>query len=195
MFAVTGYLKYLDNPIERTQRVSGGATEHSFQNADNGIAAGVEVELKKRIFRSLFLTANASYMYTDVILPEGGVYTNMQRSLQGASPYLVNADLSYAPEFRNGSSLTLAILYNLQGPRIQSVGILGLGDVIQQPLHSLDFNCVYNINKHFSINLSMVNLLDSTVKMVQEVPNADKTVDVERWKLGRGFEIGVSYSL
>ena len=195
MFAVTGYLKYLDNPIERTQRVSGGATEHSFQNADNGIAAGVEVELKKRIFRSLFLTANASYMYTDVILPEGGVYTNMQRSLQGASPYLVNADLSYAPEFRNGSSLTLAILYNLQGPRIQSVGILGLGDVIQQPLHSLDFNCVYNINKHFAINISMVNLLDSTVKMVQEVPNADKTVDVERWKLGRGFEIGVSYSL
>ena len=195
MFAVTGYFKYLENPIERTQRMSGGATEHSFQNADNGIAAGVEVEFKKTIVKYLLFSANASYMYTNVILPEGGVYTNMQRSLQGASPYLVNADLSYTPEFRNGSTLSLALLYNLQGPRIQSVGILGLGDVIQKPLHSLDFNCTYGINRHLSVRLSLRNLLDSKVMLVQDVPNADRTVDVERWGLGRGMEIGISYSL
>ena len=195
MFSVTAYFKYLENPIERTQRLSGGATEHSFQNADNGIAAGVEVEFRKEIVKDLELSANASYMYTNVILPEGGVYTNQQRSLQGASPYLANADISYTPEFRNGSSLSLALLYNLQGPRIHAVGIMGLGDVKQMPLNTLDFVATYNINKHFSVKMAFNNMLDSTVKFKQEIPNAGTTVDVEQWRVGTGFEVGISYSL
>ena len=195
MFAVTAYFKYLENPIERTQRLSGGATEHSFQNADNGIAAGVEVEFRKEIVKNLAVSANASYMYTNVILPEGGVYTNQQRSLQGASPYLANADISYTPEFRNGSSLSLALLYNLQGPRIHAVGIMGLGDVKQMPLNTLDFVATYNIDKHFSVKMAFNNMLDSTIRFKQEIPNAGRTVDVEQWRIGAGFEIGISYSL
>ena len=49
------------------------------RNADNGLAAGVEVEFRKEIVKNLAINANASYMYTNVILPEGGVYTNPQR--------------------------------------------------------------------------------------------------------------------
>lgn len=195
MFAVTGYFKYLQDPIERTQRLSGGATEHSFQNADNGVAAGVEVEFRKKLVKDLTLSANASYMYTNVILPEGGAYTNQQRSLQGASPYLANADLSYTPEFKNGSSMSLAVLYNLQGPRIHAVGIMGLGDVKQMPLHTLDFAGSYSFDEHFSIKLSFKNMLNSTVRFRQDIPNADRTVDVEQWRIGTGFEIGISYSL
>ena len=195
MFAVTAYFKYLESPIERTQKLSGGATEHSFQNADNGIAAGVEVEFRKEIAKYLAVSANASYMYTNVILPEGGVYTNPQRSLQGASPYLANADISYTPEFRNGSSLSLALLYNLQGPRIHAVGIMGLGDVKQMPLSTLDFVATYNIDEHFSVRLSFDNMLDSTIRFKQEIPNANRTVDVEQWRIGTGFGIGISYKL
>ena len=195
MFSVTAYFKYLEDPIERTQRLSGGATEHSFQNADNGIAAGVEVEFRKEIVKDLSVSANASYMYTNVILPEGGAYTNHQRSLQGASPYLANADISYTPSFKNGSSLSLTLLYNLQGPRIHAVGIMGLGDVKQMPLNTLDFAATYNFDKHFSIKLTFDNMLDSKVVFRQEIPNAGRTVDVEQWRVGTGFQIGVSYSL
>ena len=195
MFAVTGYFKFLQDPIERTQRLSGGATEHSFQNADNGVAAGVEAGFRKELVKDLTLNANASYMYTNVILPEGGSYTNRQRSLQGASPYLANADISYTPEFRDGSGLSLAVLYNLQGPRIHAVGIMGLGDVKQLPVHTLDFAGSYSFNGHFSIKLAFKNLLDSTIRFRQDIPNAGRTVNVEQWKLGSGFEIGISYSL
>lgn len=195
MFAVTGYFKLLEDPIERTQRLSGGATEHSFQNADNGVAAGLEVEFRKELARDLALGANASYMYTNVILPEGGSYTNRQRSLQGASPYLANADLSYTPEFRDGSGLSLALLYNLQGPRIHAVGIMGLGDVRQLPVHTLDFAGSYRFNEHFSIKLAFRNMLDSTIRYRQDIPNAGRTVNVEQWKIGTGFEIGISWSL
>ena len=195
MFAVTAYFKYLEKPIERTQRLSGGATEHSFQNADNGFAAGVEVEFRKEIVKDLAFSANASYMYTNVILPEGGVYTNPQRSLQGASPYLVNADIAYTPEFRNGSSLSLSLLYNLQGPRIHSVGIMGIGDVKQLPVHTLDFAGSYNFNEHFSVSLSFKNMLDSTIRFRQDIPNAGRSEIVEQWRVGPAFEIGFSYSL
>ena len=195
MFAVTAYFKYLEDPIERTQRLSGGATEHSFQNADNGVAAGLEAEFRKQIVKDLVFNANASYMYTNVILPEGGVYTNPRRSLQGASPYLANADLTYTPEFRNGDGLSLSLLYSLQGPRIHAVGIMGLGDVKQMPVHTLDFACSYRFNEHFSVRLAFRNMLDSTIKFKQEIPDADRTVDVEQWRVGPGFEIGISYSL
>ena len=195
MVAIAGYFKYLENPIERTQRLSGGATEHSFQNADNGLAAGVEVEFRKEIVKDLAVSANASYMYTNVILPEGGAYTNQQRSLQGASPYLANADISYTPTFRNGSGLSLALLYNLQGPRIHAVGIMGLGDVKQMPLHTLDFAATYKINRHFSVKMAFNNMLNSTVRFRQDIPNAGRMVEVEQWRIGTGFEVGISWSL
>lgn len=195
MFSVSAYFKYLDNPIERTQRISGGATEHSFQNADNGIAAGVEAEVRKQLVKDLVFTANASYMYTNVVLPEGGAYTNMQRSLQGASPYLANADISWTPRFGDESGLNLTLLYNLQGPRIHAVGIMGLGDVRQLPFHSLDIAAGYDINSHWSVKLGFKNLLDSAVRFRQDIPSAGKTVDVEQWRSGTGFELGISWAL
>ena len=85
MFAATAYYKFLQNPIERTQRLSGGATEHSFQNAENGLAAGLEIEFRKELVRDLTVSANGSLMYTNVILPEGGSYTN-DPALQPSGP-------------------------------------------------------------------------------------------------------------
>ena len=195
MFAATAYYKFLQNPIERTQRLSGGATEHSFQNAENGLAAGLEIEFRKELVRDLTVSANGSLMYTNVILPEGGSYTNDRRSLQGASPYLANADISYTPSFRNGSGLSLALLYNLQGPRIHAVGVMGLGDVRQMPVHTLDFNGSYSFNEHLSVKFAFKNLLDSTIRFTQDIPSAGRTVEVEQWKTGTGFEIGISWSL
>lgn len=123
MISLTGYFKYLDSPIERIQALQGGATLHSFRNADNGMAAGVEVEFRKQLIKDLRLGANLSYMYTNVKLPEGGAYTNKERPLQGASPILANADLTYSPRFGEERQLNLALLYNLQGSRIHAVGV------------------------------------------------------------------------
>ena len=194
MVAATAYFKYLDNPIERTQRLSGGAIEQTFQNADKGLAAGVEAEFRKEIVKNLTVSGNASYIFTNVKLPESGAYTNSERSLQGASPYLVNADISYAPQFENGSSLALTLLYSVQGPRIHAVGILGLGDAKQMPFHSLDFSGSYKFNKYLTISLGLKNMLNSSVRFTQEIPNAGRTVDVEGWRLGTGISVGASYT-
>ena len=195
MFSVTGYYKLLNDPIERIQTLAGGATVHSFQNADNGLATGVEVEFRKELVKDLKLGANASFMYTDVKLPEGGAYTNNQRALQGASPYLVNADLTYAPHFDEERQLSLALLYNLQGPRIHSVGVSGLGDINQLPVHTLNFAASYQINTRLSVKLQIDDILNRDVVFEQEVPSLDTNVEVERFKSGASFEVGISYNL
>ena len=195
MIAVTGYGKVLQDPIERTQTLSGGAAVHSFQNASTGIAAGVEIEFRRELIRDVRVGMNGSFMYTNVKLPEdGGAYTNDQRALQGASPYLLNADITYSPTIKNENPLTATLLYNLQGPRIHAVGISGLGDEKQLPVHTLDFVASYKLNDHFSLKLEVSDLLNQDIVFKQETKNGDN-LEVERFKRGTGFEIGFSYAL
>ena len=195
MLSITAYYKRLKAPIERVQTLSGGSAVHSFRNADNGMATGVEIEFRKEIVKDLRFGVNGSYMYTNVKLPEGGAYTNSQRALQGASPYLANADLTYSPAFSNDRQLSVALLYNLQGPRIHSVGISGLGDIKQQPVHTLNFTGSYRFNRRFAVKLQVNDLLNQDILFKQEVPTTGDKVEVERFRKGTGFEVGFSYDL
>ena len=195
MLSITAYYKHLKAPIERVQTLSGGSAVHSFRNADNGMATGVEIEFRKEIVKDLRFGVNGSYMYTNVKLPEGGAYTNSQRALQGASPYLANADLTYSPAFSNDRQLSVALLYNLQGPRIHSVGISGLGDIKQQPVHTLNFTGSYRFNRRFAVKLQVNDLLNQDILFKQEVPITGDKVEVERFRKGTGFEVGFSYDL
>ncbi|GAE83947.1 TonB-dependent receptor [Bacteroides reticulotermitis] len=196
LFAVTGYAKILEDPIERIQMLAGGSAVHSFQNADTGFAAGVELEIRREVMRNLRVGVNGTYMYTNVKLPEeGGSYTNSERSLQGASPYLVNADISYTPQIRHNNQLALALLYNVQGPRIHAVGISGLGDVKQRAVHTLNFVGSYEINKHFSLKLQLKDLLNQDIIFKQEIIKTGQELEVERFKKGTGIEVGFTYKL
>lgn len=195
MLSVAGYFKWLKNPIERVQESSGGSAVHSFRNADNGMAAGVEMEFRKQLFKNFKFGINASYIFTNVVLPEdGGVYTDSKRALQGASPYLVNADLTYTAKIAE-QQLRLILLYHLQGPRIHTVGIYGVGNVIQKPLHTLDFVGHWDLNKHWSLKLKMNDLLNSTIRFTQEIPSTGAVVEVERYQPGTGMEIGISFKM
>lgn len=193
MVSVTGYFKYLECPIERIQELNGGATLHSFRNAEDGVATGVEIEMRKELARGLRLGVNASYMYTNVKLPDGGAYTNKERSLQGASPILLNADLTWSHKFSNQGALNLALLYNMQGSRIYAVGVSQLGDIKQRAVHTLNFSAGYNINDRLGLKFQINDLLGSDMVYEQEVPATGQKVEVERFRRGQNFEIGINY--
>ena len=195
MLSVTGYFKYLESPIERIQALNGGATLHSFRNAENGIATGLEVEFRKRVAKDLNVGANASYMYTNVKLPEGGAYTNKERSLQGASPVLINADITWSPRFGDEKALNMVLLYNMQGSRIHAVGVSQLGDIRQDAVHTLNFIASYQFNKRWSVKLQASDLLGQDMVFRQEVPLTGQTVEVERYRYGRCIEVGVTFKL
>ena len=191
MFSIGAYYKILKDPIERVQETSGGAIVHTFRNAQQGMAAGLEAEFRTQPFKYFSVGGNVSLMYTDVTLLDGGIYTDSRRSLQGASPYVGNAYITYAPEFGEESSLAVSVLYNVQGPRIQAVGIYGLGNIMQAPIHALDANITYQINRLWSVQLSLTNLLDSEYRFTQNVPDLGKEMLTESYRLGRGIGVGV----
>ena len=196
LFSAALYYKWLENPIERVQESSGGSAVHSFRNAEEGMAAGVEAEIRKTIVPGLRIGLNASYMYTNVILPEGGgVYTDSRRALQGASPYLLNADIMYQWKTGKEDQVTCTMLYNLQGPRIHAVGIYGMGNIMQQPFHTLDFVSSYQAGNRWNLRLSVKNILDSKVLFTQQVKTTGEVVTVESYRAGVSLQIGFTYTL
>ncbi|MFI3286175.1 MAG: TonB-dependent receptor [Rikenellaceae bacterium] len=195
MISLTGYYKYLDTPIERIQRDAGGDVEYSYQNSESGLAAGVEFEIRKSIAQGLNLGFNASYIYTNVQLEEGnGIYTDTNRQLQGASPYLVNADVSYLHRMGDYSTMSFSLVYNLQGPRIEAVGVESLCDVMQEQFNTLNFVYNYQVNSKLSVKAKVDNILCQSVKYTQYVEMLDETITVGEDNTYMGASIGLTYN-
>lgn len=191
MFSIGAYYKYLDTPIERIQEYSASLIQ-SFRNVDKGTAAGLELEIRKNIVKNLKVDFNASYIYTHISLPENGLYTDRSRKLQGASPYLINLDVNYSPKFSNERELSLSAVYNIQGPRISSVGINGVSNVIEEAFNSLDFVSSYSLSPKMKVKFQAKNLINQKQKFTQEIKETNKKETVEYYKKGLGLSIGFS---
>ena len=84
------------------------------------------------LLKNMTFYANASYIRSKVTLQEGAP----TRPLQGQSPYLINGGFLYvAPN--NGLSVNL--LYNKIGPRLNFVGLLGARDIYEKSRDVVDF--------------------------------------------------------
>ena len=192
MYSLGVYYKYLETPIERVQEYSGSLIQ-SFRNVDKGIAAGAELEISKQLTKTLKIDFNASYIYTHISLPEGGLYTDKTRQLQGASPYLLNLDLNYTSNLGGEKRLSLSTVYNLQGARISSVGINGVSNVIEEAIHSLDFIASYAFKSGIKLKLQAKNLLNSKHKYTQKIKETGKKETVEYFR--KGVDIGLGFSI
>jgi outer membrane receptor protein involved in Fe transport len=191
MLSFGWYYKYLHSPIERVQEYSGSLIQ-SFRNVNEGHAAGVEIEFRRNLTEHFKLDFNASYIYTHISLSEDGIYTDKSRALQGASPWLVNLDLNYATKFMHDKGLFISAVYNLQGPRISSVGINGVSNVMEEAFHSLDLTGGYSLNDRIRIKLQAKNLLNRKQEFTQEIKPAGKKEVVEYYRKGLSVQAGVS---
>lgn len=190
MYSVGAYYKYLDNPIEQIQKYSGSVIR-SFKNVNKGSVAGIEVEMRKNITKNLKIDFNASYIYTRISLPENGLYTDNDRQLQGASPYLVNIDLNYSPKFSNNKALSLSAVYNLRSPRISAVGINGVNNIVEKELHTLDLVAVYSLNEKMKLKFQAKNILNQKSEFTQEVNGEDNVVEYYR----QGVSLGIGFTM
>ncbi len=194
IYSIAFYYKHLQDPIERVQESSGGSSVHSFRNAEDGLALGTEIEIKKEILNVIRAGVNVALMYTNIVLPEGsGIYTDLNRALQGASPYIVNADITYAPKLKEKLSATISLMYNLQGPRIYAVGIYGMNNVIQEPFNTLNLVSEMGIGTNKSIKLQFKNILDSETLYTQKIPVTNEVAVIKSYKDGVTVDLGFSY--
>lgn len=201
IFSITGFYKYIKNPISRIEIASAGGFL-SYENiSDHATAAGVEMEMKKHIFsRSLenngmsrlTLGVNGAYTYTCAKVPLATDPSGSQ--LEGAAPWIVNADLTYL--FRKGgNSFTGALVFNYFSDRIYTIGTEGYQDIMENGIPTLDFVASAQIGKHFTINLKARNLLDAAHQLTRKGNATNSEVMLSKYKKGTDFSIGLSYNL
>jgi hypothetical protein len=209
--AIGGFYKYLQNPIEKTMLATASGQLQSFANAQQGIVTGIEMELTRNLnfiggdstavndfFSHVSFNANAAYIYSQVIIDttlEGAsiISTNLRRPLQGASPLLINLDLTYKKRFSKNFKGTVAISYNVFGKRLYAAGAQGIGDSYEMPASNLNLVLKGEFSKRIVLGLTIGNILDPSFNIVQE--GRDELLMTNSYKTGVTAGFSLTYKL
>lgn len=212
MFSANLFAKRIMKPIETSFIASGNSNGQTitFFNAKSADLAGIELEgilALSRLSEGLnqwTLGANATVMYSNVERNEvdqaleTDYEANRKRKLQGAAPWVVNADLKY--EFRNTNNLkhTITLVYNVSGKKIYGVGFAKLDNVYEMPFHQLDFIYNADLTKNWSVKLGVLNILNSEYKLIMGenslLPVDSNDLLMENHKRGTTFNLSLGYT-
>ncbi|MGB1207504.1 MAG: carboxypeptidase-like regulatory domain-containing protein [Chitinophagales bacterium] len=212
LISVGTFFKYLDSPIERINIAASSGRKVSYVNVNGATLAGLELEIRKQLTFLNFndntnFTAglNASYLYSRIKIDENTLadgiavsVTNTERALQGASPFLINANLNYRYQTQKMKT-NVSLAYNVFGKRIVAAGTRsqgsdgGLQDTYEMPYHSLDLVVRNKFNNKLGINLSVKNILNSATILQQDTDDGVK--ELNNFKRGVGISFGLSYDL
>lgn len=136
VFSISYFQKNISDAIEQVVVATVAlAGERTFANAPTASNHGVEIELRKSLgflgsaFDDVAIMLNYSRIFSKVQL------SDRVRTLQGQSPYAVNAGV-YITLPQSGTSINL--LYNRFGERITEVATVFTLDVKEQPRDVLD---------------------------------------------------------
>lgn len=196
-YSVGVFYKDLDKPIESVELSgSDGNLLMSFRNGDTGEVYGVEAEFLQQLnmfegesykwMDNFFVAGNFTYSESEItIQPFAGTdLTNLKRPLSGHSKHVVNLQLGFdSDNDQHNATLT----YNVFGKRIAFAGVNSKDDAYEQPFNSLDFVYSYTPFEAASIKLSMKNLLDEDVEIMQQGELLQRRVE------GQSYGLSFSY--
>lgn len=206
--SVGAFGKYIQNPINEIT-IASSTNDISFVNTGNsGYVAGVEAELRKTILgfgdndtQKLTAGLNASYMYTTQDLDSKkvenetvyqAIFTNSKAAFTGASPLLLNTDVSFLKEWNNkDSNISATLAYSYFSDRLYAIGTNMKGDQVDKAVGTLDFIFKSKINKNLGLGFSAKNLLNPKIDRVQENANGDVTLLT--YTKGINLGIGLNY--
>ncbi|WP_281323178.1 TonB-dependent receptor [Flavobacterium aestivum] len=216
LISATIFNKIIDNPIERlfTNSAGSGGQIITYGNSKQALLYGAELEFLfqfERISNSLSnfsLGANASLMDTKVTIEtsKNGINSpetiakddNPSRKLQGASPWILNADIKYDSEFSKKWKSSMTLVYNIYSKRIYAVGTNGLDNYYEMPFGKLDFIWQNKISDKFDVKFSADNLLNPSYKIElgenNRIPITESDLTIKEYKKGIGFSMNISYT-
>lgn len=179
IFSVAGFYKNFKNPIELYFNQSGAGTSNTFNylNADKADAYGLEFEFRKKLdFVSLlqnFTMAGNLALIDNKVKDEA---TNVNRPMQGQSPYTLNLSLQYDSQ-KSGFSST--VLFNIIGRRILYVGNEQVPPIWEAPRPLLDYQIAKKIWKNKGeIKLNISDILNQRAKYYHDL-NDNKKYDAK----------------
>jgi TonB-dependent receptor len=203
-FSIGTFYKRFKDPIEQIiDEQAGGASTFYFVNTEKAVSYGAEVELRKRLdfingLKNFTFQTNAAYIYSRITDEN----LDLDRPMQGQSPYLLNIGLLYDLQ---EAGLNATLLYNQIGRRIYLVGLnLAAGgnpDIYEAPRPVMDFQVSKKIIKNKGeIKLNVSDIFNRTQYFYQNANDKtelDKNEDVYRFtrKYGTTFGLTFNYSL
>lgn len=198
IIAVTGFYKYIKNPISRIEIASAGGYL-SYENiADYATVAGVEVEFRKNLFShpmagngqgKLTFGLNGSYIYTHAKVPLATDKSGSQ--LEGAAPWIVNCDFSYQLS-AGKKTFVNTFVFNYFSDRVYTIGTEGYQDIMENGVPTLDFVSSAKLSKYVTLSLKARNLLNSTHQLTRQANAGGEKIVLGRYKKGLDFSLGVS---
>lgn len=212
VISVTGFGKIIQNPINEVI-VASATNDISYINTGKqATVLGAEFEIRKNIFslenekgatvltNKLSAGFNASYMYSNQdfdrfkVINETNLnvnFTNKEGRLTGASDLILNADVTYIKDFSKTANLLATLSYNYFSDRVYAIGSAGKGDIVDKGIGSLDLIVKSEISKKIKVGFSLTNVLNPTIKRVQEIQN----VEVLSFKKGINASLSLTYKL
>jgi TonB-dependent receptor len=192
-FNIGLFYKNFRNPIEMVI-MGNSPTQYSFENVLSAYSYGIETDVRKSLgfisgAENFSLILNAALIKSKVQFGEGDL--NRDRSLQGQSPYMVNAGIFY---YNNNNGIMVTALYNIIGKRIVAVGRPSpnkwedIPDIYEMPRNVIDIAVSKKISEKFEIKAAVKDLLNEKVKMMQTI---NTTVDMN--EVTGGSQSGTKY--
>ena len=197
LFTVGFFYKEFKKPIELFYNPSsGGASTFNYINADEAYSVGVELEFRKRLdfteaLKNFVLQANTALIKNRVTKADA----NLDRPMQGQSPYVINASLQYDLQ-EAGISATL--LYNQIGDRIFYVGGNDFPPVTEKSRPLFDLQVAKKIMKQkaeIKLNISDLFNKDNLYYLdIDQNRKYNKSTDALAIKRKYGSNIGLSFT-
>jgi len=210
MFAVSGFYKTFQDPIELTFYSGAAPTNTQHRNIGEAKVYGAEFEFRKDLdfigLTNFNFNVNASVIKSIQQMdktPNGEYDTKLAgirtgetmkdtRQLQGQSPYLINGTLSYENKKLNFDA---NLSYNVQGETLEVVGIAGIPDVYTLPFHSLGFNMSKKLGteKNSTIRFAISNILNDERESIFKVYNTENELFSRKIPF-QSFSLSYSYN-
>lgn len=213
LIVVSAFTKYLQNPIERIFKPSAGSGGQiiSYDNSKKALLYGAELEFLFQLdrisdnFKDFSFGFNTSLMYSKVTIDEKknasetvNQNADKSRKLQGASPWLVNADFKYEFELNPNWKNTMTLVYNIYGKRIYAVGTEGLDHFYENSFGKLDFIWGNKLGSNWDVKFSADNILNPLYKIEMgnesKINITEKDLTIKSYKKGVGFSLNLTYT-
>ncbi|SEV97780.1 TonB-dependent receptor [Chryseobacterium wanjuense] len=204
VISITAFGKYIKNPISRIT-IASSSNVVSFANVgESARVFGAEIEFRKDLYTKgnsrVYTFLNATYLNTEQDLDSeklskentyvSGNFLKDKEKMQGASDFLANVNLGWETKWRTGN-LDLVVAYSYIGDNIYSLGFEKRGNMVDKAINTLDATARFKFNNGFGISLQGKNLINPTIKRVQD--NEGTELIAKQYKRGIGLGLGVSY--
>ncbi len=206
IISIAAFAKTIKDPVNRVVAADATGTQRYFRTGDQADVYGVELEIRKNLLIDnddnavVSVGLNAAYTNTDQDLKDipggtentfGTTFDRDAEELEGASPFIINADVNYSPVFGNYKPKA-TVAFSYFSDRIFSLGSGSLGNIVEKAVPTLNFVWKNSFGEHFEANLTAKNILDPDISFVREGTGIGD-ITIREYNLGVNVGLTLKY--